>query len=386
MAERRSILELWRSRTDDSATLVTLVRLEGSSYRRPGARLYIHSGGYVGSISGGCLEGEIVRRSAWLTRAGAAVETYSTVFDDIHEIPYGLGCGGVLDLLLEPANSPEGAALLEAFEGAQRGETCYCATILPSRELTLSSNGASGFARVVAHQDGTICFGSAMLDAATQAELARLAQNATHPEAISFTIGDQAHAVFVEPILPPQRLVVFGAGDDARPLVSMAYALGWRVAVADGRGSLAQTERFPLAEQVVRLSDGAANLDELHLDERDAVAILTHSFDQDLALLPKLLPLDLRYVGLLGSRNRSQLLLHETAQKLGWTPEQCLRRVRAPIGLDLGGDDPEAVALTILAEIQSILHGKPVHSRKMTEAELKTAPERPYVPAVCPLD
>lgn len=381
MAERRSILELWRGQPEVSATLVTLVRLEGSSYRRPGARLYIHSGEYVGSISGGCLESEIVRRSAWLTRGGAAVETYSTVFDDIREIPYGLGCGGVLDLLLEPANSPEGVALLEAFAAAQRGETRYCATILPSPD-----NGAFGFARVVAHHDGTICFGSAMLDAATQAELARLAQNATRPEAISFTFGDQAHTVFVEPILPPQRLVVFGAGDDARPLVSMAYALGWRVAVADGRASLAQTERFPQAEQVLRLSDGAANLDELHLDERDAVAILTHSFDQDLALLPKLLPLDLRYVGLLGSRNRSQLLLQETAQTLGWPPEQCLRRVRAPIGLDLGGDDPEAVALTILAEIQSILHGKPVHSRKMTEAELQTAPARPYVPAVCPLD
>ncbi len=151
----------------------------------------------------------------------------------------------------------------------------------------------------------------------------------------------------MESILPPQRLVILGAGEDARPLARMAHLLGWRVAVADGRAWLAQAARFPEAGQVLALSDNAGNLEQLRLTPQDAVAVLTHSFEQDRNLLRKLLPLELRYLGLLGARHRSQLLLTEAAQHLGWTPEECLRRVHAPIGLDLGGDSPEAVALAI---------------------------------------
>ncbi len=110
--------------------LATLVRVEGSSYRRPGARMYIHSTGSVGAISGGCLEGDVARKAAWTTRNGPAIERYSTLFDEIldetnsldtREIPYGLGCGGVIDVLLEPVALPETNALLRALEAAQRG-------------------------------------------------------------------------------------------------------------------------------------------------------------------------------------------------------------------------------------------------------------------------
>lgn len=381
MAERRSIVELWRGRSGEPAILATLVRVEGSSYRRPGAHLYICPGTYVGSISGGCLEGEIVRKAPWLTRAGAALQTYSTLFDDTHEIPYGLGCGGVLDLLLEPALAPEGTALLHALVAAQRGEVRYSATILPS-----AKNPAHGMARALTDSSGSILFASPGLDPSAQAALAALALGAAQAECVPLQIAGEARVVFVEPILPPQRLVIFGAGDDARPLARMAHSLGWRVAVADGRATLAQSERFPEAEQVLRLRDGAANLEELRLTRDDVAAVMTHSYDQDRALLPRLLPLQLRYLGLLGARHRSHLLLNETAKELGWTPEQCVARVHAPIGLNLGGDTPEAVALTILAEIQAELHGKPVISRKMTAETLRSAPERPYVPSICPLD
>src|SRR5579875_3048136 len=106
MMERRRIVELWKR--GDAVALVTLVRVEGSSYRRPGARLLIGRGGeYAGAISGGCLEAEVMRKAAWKVRGGAVVERYSTLCDDTAEIPYGLGCGGTVDLLLEPAGTPE---------------------------------------------------------------------------------------------------------------------------------------------------------------------------------------------------------------------------------------------------------------------------------------
>lgn len=395
MVERDAIVEHWRNRRDTSAILATLVRVEGSSYRRPGARMYIHATGYAGAISGGCLEGNVVRKAAWIARNGPAIETYSTLFDEIlddsdaaatREIPYGLGCGGVLDILLEPGTLPETDAMLRALEAAQHGETLYTATVLPS-----SASGSIPFARVIVRPDDarpndSIVFSSSHLSMETRSQLASLARMGKHPDTVSIALGNAMQNVFFEPILPPQRLVIFGAGEDARPLARMAHLLGWSVAIADGRPRLAQATRFPEAEQVLVLNEAAANLEQLRLSNRDVVAVLTHSFQQDKNLIRRLLPLELRYLGLLGAHHRSRVLLTEVGQQLGWTPEQCLRRVHTPIGLDLGSDSPETVALAIIAEIQSVIHEKHAAPRRMSEEALHAASERAYIPVQCPLD
>src|SRR6266851_2569951 len=152
MMERRQIVRLWQQ--GDAAVLVTLVRAEGSSYRRPGARLLLGVGGeYAGTISGGCLETEVVRKATWLVREGAVVERYSTLFDDTAEVPYGLGCGGVVDLLIEPAGTPEFQAVMAAMEDSLRGEPAVVVTWLPDaaadkrlRRLVLGSDGRVVFA------------------------------------------------------------------------------------------------------------------------------------------------------------------------------------------------------------------------------------------------
>lgn len=390
MAERKEILEMWRRNPDASAVLATLIRIEGSSYRRPGARMYIQRSGYAGSISGGCLEGEVARKAGWLARNGAAIERYSTLYDEgappeSRDIPYGLGCGGVLDLLLEPTALPETQAMLSALADAEQGAAFGSATLLP-----LDSSSKPHLVRAILRRDSAVgttpFFISNNLDASTHSLLVQLAAGARQAGTVSVTLNREDRSVYVEQILPPQRLVVFGAGHDASPLVHMAHLLGWRTAVADGRAWLAQPARFPQSEQVLVLDHDAGNLTDLRLTPNDAVAILTHSFDQDRSLLPRLLPLGLRYVGLLGARNRSQLLLKEVAAELAWSPEECLRRVHAPIGLNLGGDSPQAVALTIIAEIQSVLHGKSIGARGMSEQDLHVAPQQPYVPTQCPLD
>ena len=181
--------------------------------------------------------------------------TISTRFDEIldasesteaREIPYGLGCGGVIDVLMEPAALPEANALLLALEAAVGGETLYVATVLPS-----SAPGNMPFARVVAREDGSVIFASSHLDQEQRTHLASLARGTIAAGTTSISIGDGMREVYCEPLLPPQRLVIFGAGDDVRPLVSMAHLLGWHVAVADGRAWLAQAGRFPGAEQVL---------------------------------------------------------------------------------------------------------------------------------------
>ncbi|HET9088168.1 MAG TPA: XdhC family protein [Acidobacteriaceae bacterium] len=393
MAERREILKSWRRSQDTSAVLATLISVQGSSYRRPGARMYIQPASYAGSISGGCLEGEVARKAAWIARQGAAVQRYSTMYDEdapqeVREMPYGLGCGGVLDLLLEPVSLPEGQALLTALEAAEKGATFSTATLLP-----IGASAGQNLARAILHKNisensglSNPAFVSTDCDSATKELLIGLASHSTNTELVSARLNGELRNVYVEAILPPQRLVIFGAGDDVQPLVQMAYLLGWRVAVADGRAWLAQAVRFPQADQVLALRRDLSNFDDLRLSADDAIAILTHSFEQDRNLLERLLPLELSYVGLLGARHRSQLLLKEVAETLNWTPEQCLSRVRAPIGLDLGGDSPEAVALSIVAEVEAVLHRKAIAFRSKPAIDMSALPARPYVPAQCPLD
>ncbi|HEY6374010.1 MAG TPA: XdhC family protein, partial [Edaphobacter sp.] len=233
MMERRQIVRLWRR--GGASVLVTLVRAEGSSYRRPGARLLLGAQGeYAGTISGGCLEAEVIRKAGWIVREGAVVERYSTMFDDTAEVPFGLGCGGVVDLLLEPVDTPECRALMEAMENALAGRGSVVVSYLPG--------DGKGLRRVVM-RDGVVVFASEGLD---EKKLSC---------ALGLRAGEEYEGRFVEEVRAPQRLFVLGAGDDAKPVVSMAALLGWSVTVADGRGQLARVERFPEAERVVALGD-----------------------------------------------------------------------------------------------------------------------------------
>jgi xanthine dehydrogenase accessory factor len=332
MSERRRITELWRQ--GEAVALGTLVRVEGSSYRRIGARILIAaSGDYAGTISGGCLEAEVVRKARWLTRNGATIERYSTLFDDTAEIPFGLGCGGTVDLLIEPVNTPECTALMQALDASQRGERRHILTQLPGEGRALR--------RCILNMDGTHLFSSP--------------DGAVHPD----------EPVFDEWLEPAQRLFVFGAGDDAQPLVCMAALLGWHVTVVDGRPQWARAERFPQAECVL----AANGLDSVPINAQDAAVVMTHSYEQDRSWLAELLPIAPRYLGLLGARHRSALLVREAAALLRWPLDRACDRLFAPVGLDLGGDGAEAIALAILAEMQACVEGKLGVSRRMT-AEL----------------
>jgi xanthine/CO dehydrogenase XdhC/CoxF family maturation factor len=341
MRERRQIVRLWQR--GGASVLVTLVRIAGSSYRQTGARLLLDSTGeYAGTISGGCLEAEVTRKAAWLVRDGAVVEQYSTMFDDTAEIPFGLGCGGVVDLLVEPADTPECWALLAAMEASLHGAAATVVTWLPAEGKKLR--------RLVLGADGAVIFASEGLG---EKKLAC---------GLGLRAGQEYEGRFVEELRSPQRLFVLGAGDDAKPVVSMAVLLGWSVTVADGRGQLARPERFADAERVIVLEDARA----LGIGAEDAVVVMTHSYEQDREILAALLPVAPRYFGLLGARHRSSLLVSEAAAKVGMSVAECCERIHAPVGLDLGGDGPEAIALAVIAEVQASCMGKLGASRRLT--------------------
>ncbi len=351
MIERRRIVNMWQR--GGAVALATLVRVEGSSYRTAGARLLVGSdGSYVGSVSGGCLEAEIVRKARWLTRAGASVERYSTIFDDTAEIPYGLGCGGTVDVLIEPAGTPEFEAMMTSLEASLDGLSRCVTTSLPSDRNAL--------AREIRDRDGRVLFRSA----------------------IDWALAGD---VVQEQLDPPQRLFVFGAGDDAQPMVRMASLLGWTVYVLDGRAQWARSERFPQADRVLATGE----LSDLRPTSSDAGVLMTHSYEQDRAWLERVLPCSPRYLGLLGSRHRSALLVSEAAVTLGWTVEHACERLFSPVGLDLGGDGAEAIALSAIAEMQACTQGKLGHSRRLTPAmvaeQLANGGASRYLQAQCAL-
>jgi xanthine dehydrogenase accessory factor len=327
MRERRLIVEEWKQ--GRAAALVTLVHIEGSSYRRAGARLLVCTNGSgIGSISGGCLEAEVARKARWSARMGAVVERFSTVFDDTAEIPYGLGCGGTLDLLIEPCDTAEAAALLTAMQESLTGLRRNVVSWLPGKSRPLR--------RAVYDESGRILFLSPGSSAASP--------------------------VFDEWLEAPQRLLLFGAGDDAQPVSQLACLIGWRTFVFDGRSQLARPERFPEAEAVF----ASGEFTRIVPRREDAAVIMGHSYEQDRAWLTAILPHRPRYIGLLGSRHRSSLLVSEAASKLGWAVDQACQNLFAPVGLDLGGEGAEAIALATIAEIQACCEGKLGHSRRMT--------------------
>jgi xanthine dehydrogenase accessory factor len=371
MMERRRIVRFWQK--GGATVLATLVRAEGSSYRQPGARLLMGANGeYAGAISGGCLETEVLRKANWLVRDGAMLERYSTMFDDTADMPFGLGCGGVVDLLLEPAETPEFVALMTALEGAMGGKQATVLTWLPGHGWE--------FARAVLTPGGDFSFASERL---------------SEPELVDARAGvlrggwldKSPDGLFVEEIRRPQRLFVLGAGDDAKPLVNMAALLGWSVIVMDGRANLARAERFPEAERVEVVSADLAG--GLGIRREDAVVLMTHSYEQDRELLEASLTMRPRYLGLLGARHRSSLLVSEVAGKLGLSVEACCERIYAPVGLDLGGDGAEAIALAVIAEAQACCMGKLGTSRRLSaedvERNMREGGASQYLQAQCAL-
>lgn len=368
MMDRRQIVKLWKR--NPAGVLVTLVRVEGSSYRRTGAKLLTATGGaaHAGTISGGCLESEVIRRAQWIARENAAIERYATAFDDTADVPFGLGCGGTVDLLFEETAKPEGQALMQAMANSLEGRESTAVSFLPGDGRTLR--------RVIFDAAGQVVFASPALNQ-HKIDCAR-----------GLTPGTAYEGRFVDALQAPQRLFVLGAGEDAKPLVEFAALLGWTVVVADGRANLATVARFPRAERVAVLpASGEHGLD---IGPRDAVVLLTHSYEQDRSLMTSLLPSAPRYLGLLGSRHRSSILVAESAAMLGRSVEDCCERVFAPVGMDLGGDGPEAVALAIVAEVQAVMSGRAGSSHKLHAAEIAEqialGGSSKYLQAQCAMD
>jgi xanthine dehydrogenase accessory factor len=345
--------------------LATVVEVLGSAYRRPGARMLVtEDGELTGAISGGCLEGDARQRARRAIFQGEpALVTYDTRDEDDPRHGLGPGCQGVVRILLEPLNFQDEANPLEILRSfAQHPAPAVLATVFETDNTGLRA--AVGQRLLLS--DGGVVRGTPLL-AAPLAEAAHTTFAQGRSQVLDIETDAGPVRALLEVLTPPLRLVVYGAGNDAQPLVHLAASLGWHITVVDGRPNLATPPRFPEAAEVRIVP--VRELETVTPDPLAYHVLLSHNYAYDLAALQTLLPSPVPYIGLLGPRLKAQRLLDELDAFPAELVQQLRERLHSPIGLDLGSETPEEIALAIVAEIQAQRHrrqGRPLRERAGT--------------------
>jgi xanthine dehydrogenase accessory factor len=334
-----------------------LAHTVGSTYRKPGAMLLIADGGeYAGLISGGCLEGDLGERGRQVIETGqASLVTYDLRHSDDLVWGLGLGCEGAMHILLLRVGPREAWQPLDHLAAALAAHTPTAIGVvteshgdgLPAGALLVPQ--ASGESPLPLPRSLPASARSALLAPRVLAALAA----APCAEAVGWLEGPGARwKLLLLPLALPPRLLLLGAGPDAAPLVDFAARLHWRVTLIDHRPAYAVSSHFPLAERVV-LARPEEIAQALDLSPFTAAVVMSHHLPSDLEYLRVLSASSLPYVGLLGPPARREKLLSE----LGSEAARLRPRLRAPVGFNLGGRTPEAIALAIVAEIHAFVHG-----------------------------
>ncbi|GAB1544514.1 XdhC family protein [Scytonema sp. NUACC21] len=346
--------------------LATVVKTTGSVYRRPGARMLLSDDGQmIGAISGGCLENDVFERAQSLMfySGTPTVVTYDTTSDEDIVKGFGLGCNGAVHVLLESLCDARANSHLEfigeCFSQNQLGVIATIFYIEGETQVKVAS-------RLFLKQDGTVAidiedhnFAQKVLQDAQQV----LQKKRSCVKSYSLTNGlAEVFLEFIQPLVP---LLIFGAGHDAIPVVDCAKHLGWNVTVIDNRPGYTTRDRFPNADNIIFCDPEDLEV-HLTLNSRMVAVVMTHKYLYDLALLPILLSSPLRYVGILGPKTRTQKLLQDL-QISGFIPTtEQLSCLYSPVGLDIGAETPEEIALSIVAEIQAAIahrQGSPLRER-----------------------
>jgi len=355
MNETRAIIEAFiESRTkNERCALATVVNVEGSAYRRPGARMLMtENGRIVGSLSGGCLERDVFERARIVmqTREPIVVR-YDTGADTEIVWGLGLGCNGIVQILIEPLDIAAMPLHLEFLSDCiTRQKTGVIATVFggksdikPGSRLMLQDDDEA----IIEFENGE--FARAAMRDARRA----LSDKKSSDKIYELTTG--AAEVFIEFVEPPVPLVIFGANADAAPVAEYAQKLGWHVTVVDTQARSASLERFADCADAVTLCRPETAADCVPLTQRTAAIVMTHNYQHDLELFKTLLPSSVQYVGMMGPKRRTERIIAEAlAEGLTISDEQ-MNRLHAPIGLDIGAETPSGIALSIVGEIRAVL-------------------------------
>jgi len=363
-------------RAGKKTALATVVHVDGSSYRRPGARMLItEDGTLTGAISGGCLEGDALRKALLvIMQQQSMLVTYDTSDEDDAVIGLGLGCNGIIQVLIEPvdaAKTDNPISLLKRV--AEKKQKAALVTLF---SLQNKKNAQPGTCLLLGEDgmvNGDCTFMKDVLTAGAKDAL-RNQQSTFH----NYTTENFQLTAFTAFIPPAISLVILGAGNDVLPLVTMADVLGWKTTIIDGRPAYAKKERFPASCSVILAKPGQV-IEQLPVNDRTAIVLMTHNYNYDKAMLAALATKEIRYTGMLGPKKKLERMKLELSEEgIHFSPLQW-SRIHSPVGLDIGAETAEEIALSILAEIKTVFAGskaihlkeymQPIHSRSALTIE-----------------
>ena len=335
--------------------LATIVHVDGSSYRRPGARMLItEEGQLTGAISGGCLEGDALRKALLvMSQQRSMLVTYDAMDEDDAILGIGLGCNGIIQVLIEPINTADPNNPIRFLKTiVERRQKAALITLFSLNDKKDAQPGTCLLLRENEQAEGNT---SALNDILVKDGMQVLAKG--HSLFRNYISENQSLTAFIELIEPAVSLIIIGAGNDVIPLVAMAEILGWETTVIDGRPAYAKKERFSPSCQVL-VSKPEKVLEQVATDQQTVFLLMTHNYNYDMAMLLQLLQNNVRYVGMLGPKKKLERILNEwEEQGIHLTKEQ-LASVHSPVGLDIGAETSEEIALSILSEIKAVLSGK----------------------------
>lgn len=366
MKEIFDIIKAFRKASSEQTrtALATVVKVEGSSYRQAGARMLItESGELTGAISGGCLEGDALRKALLaIDQQRNKLVTYDTSSEDDVEFGIQLGCNGIVHILFEPIDPLDPTNPISLLEHIvkERSEAVL---------VTLFSLDRKN------DQLGTVFLFQG------QTEKSRLPKPPSLKQVVSEVFETRTSSVrqlefngvttesLFELIPPAIRLVIAGAGNDVKPLVSMASLLGWETIVADGRKTHATVKRFPSAAQVI-VTKPLALSESVVFDRYTALLLMTHNYNYDLELLNMMLLRPFTYIGILGPKKKFERMCDDLNKMNVLIKEEQLEKIFAPVGLDIGAETSEEIAVSIVSEIRAVFSSKLGRSLKFKQGQI----------------
>ncbi len=358
--------------SNQKAALATVVHVEGSSYRRTGARmLIVEDGTWIGGISGGCLEGDALRKAKQaILKNKASVVRYDTREEDAYQIGVGLGCNGLIDVLIAPLDKKDKGNPAEILRSCilERNSNILI-TIIEAKDAFLKT----GFVFKYKGQEQLQQFfkNEKVVDA-LESDIALAREN--HNSKTQFYEAENSNCkLFIEVLPPAIHLIIFGDNYDIYPLVDLAKAIGWKVTIVANPKKLAKPV-FSKADAVVDKKKLGTTFGELSFDTYSAAVLMAHDYETDKNNFIKIVPTQASYIGLLGPLKRSKKIFE--AAKLEGIPlgEPLQNRIHAPLGLDTGATTPEEIAIAMLAEIRTFFSNRkggflkdrqgPIHERE----------------------
>ena len=363
MKEIKTIINAYNSIdfSTTKAALATVARVEGSSYRRTGARmLVLDNGTYLGGISGGCLEGDALRRAQKaMAQDKSSIVTYDTTQDDGAQIGVGLGCNGIIDVLFTPLHQNEKNNPVELL-------STLTAIRVPEVVVTITAAEKTDLLGKTVLYKNDEQFMHEFTSATIASPVLEDIHHCINKQSSSTITYEQAGIkLFIEVLLPVTHLVLFGGGYDMYPLVRIAREIGWDVTVVTNVHK-ADKSLFTTATEVLH-NKGEQ---KPYIDAYTAIVLMAHDYKTDLANLQQMLGTATRYIGLLGPRKRSQKMFDAIGRDGNNISEENMHRIFAPAGLDIGAATPEEIALSICAEIRSVFAGRNGNSLRLREGTI----------------